>query len=154
MLSSPPRPKGMNRTNGRSIKTTLSDSRPAGHLNNSSSFPTTSVVSRRGVPRCFFAIDSADGCIVSRRCKHIRTNEIATGAEMPVRGLISTLPSIRGWQSVVSANLQARRTSRSNSPMSPICLDSQQGNYCSAAPRLGRMLPSCLGLTLPTVTPR
>jgi hypothetical protein len=94
----------MNNTNGRSIKTTLSDSLPDGHLNSSNSLPTTSVVSLRGVPKCFFASDSAEGCIVSRLCKHMRTKEIATGADMPVRGLISTFPSIRGYGKLLSAN--------------------------------------------------
>lgn len=34
----------------------------------------------------------------------MRTKEIATGADMPVRGLISTFPSIRGYGAVLSTN--------------------------------------------------
>jgi hypothetical protein len=98
LVSSPPLPKGIKSTKGRSIAMTLSASRPVAHRYSNSSFPTTSVVSRRGVPRWRLATFSAAGCIVSLRCRHIRTKEIATGAVKPCSGLISTFPSMRGCE--------------------------------------------------------
>lgn len=88
---------------------TLSASFPAGQRNSRSSLPTTSVVSLLGVPRCRFAIFSAAGCIVSRRCRHILTNETATGAEYPCEGLISTLPSIRGYVLRADVSIPVRK---------------------------------------------
>jgi hypothetical protein len=59
--------------------------------------PTMSVISLRGAARCFFVTESADGCIVSRRCSAMVTRETLTGAETPMSGRISTLPSMRGY---------------------------------------------------------
>ena len=89
---------------------TSSYSRPAGHRNNSISFPTSSVTSFRGGARCFFVTESAEGWIVSLRCRHIVTSEMFTGAVMPTLGRISTLPSTRGCvksaPSVTTASLR------------------------------------------------
>lgn len=56
-----------------------------------------SVISLRGAARCFFVTESADGCMVSRRCNAMVTRETLTGADTPMSGRISTLPSIRGY---------------------------------------------------------
>jgi hypothetical protein len=65
-------------------------------LNNSISLPTSSVCSFLGAARCFFVTESADGCMVSLRCRDIVTRETLTGAVIPALGLISTVPSMRG----------------------------------------------------------
>lgn len=88
---------------------TFSASLPDAQRNRRSSLPTTSVVSRRGVPRWRLATFSAAGWIVSLRCRQIRTSEMATGAEKPWDGLISTLPSMRGYNQNVSALNGSRR---------------------------------------------
>lgn len=72
-------------------------SRPAGQRNSSISLPTTSLISFRGGARCFLVTESADGCIDSRRWRDIVTRETLTAAVIPTLGLISTLPSTRGW---------------------------------------------------------
>lgn len=55
-----------------------------------------SVISFLGAAKCFLVTESAEGCIVSRRWRHIVTSETETGRETPTVGRISTLPSIRG----------------------------------------------------------
>src|SRR5271170_4768211 len=91
----------MNMTKGRSIDMISSYSMPFEHLNSSISLPTSSVCSFLEAARCFFVTESADGCIDSLRCKDIVTRETLTGAVIPALGLISTVPSMRGWMGQV-----------------------------------------------------
>ena len=70
----------------------------AGHRNNSISLPTVSVDSFLGAARCFFVIESAAGCMVSLRWREMVTREMLTGAVIPAFGRISTVPSIRGYE--------------------------------------------------------
>lgn len=148
-VSSPPRPKGMKRTNGRSIAITLSASLPDAQRKRSCSLPTTSVVSRRGAPRCRLARLSASGWIVSRRCKQIRTSETGTGMEKPWPGRISTFPSIRGCRRIgdVSLMQQADKQEQANHgwrgktnvPESLKCQDSRRESCCLEDRKLARL---------------
>jgi hypothetical protein len=96
--------------------------------------------------------------MVSLRCKHILTREIATGADIPVSGLISTFPSILGYIHKVSCqqrvlknnnnknsnnNNEALTLENNNIPKSPRFLDTQQESYYSAGPRLSQTQSSC-----------
>lgn len=122
-----------------------------------------SVISLRGAARCFFVTESADGCMVSRRCNAMVTRETLTGADTPMSGRISTLPSIRGYdmsamastlvegESVIqrldAAGWSARRpliteTDWRHVLVLLICPDSQPGSYCLAVLRRERR-PTC-----------
>ena len=125
-------------TNGRSMYMISSYSLLAGHRNSNISFPTVSVDSFLGAARCFLAIESAWGWMLSRRWRAIVIIETLTGLDTPAPGRSSTVPSMRGWR----MSAQVRMHTVEDSPKWQRCPDTRPGNSCWDDQSLARMRSS------------